>query len=230
MFTTDDIHARFRSDVDDKLEGTDDAPDSECLWSNEDVDYYMNVAAERTAAKTQSLYGVRTFVITANDPYVRLPQGKRVLDIRSARSLTGKRQLHPFNVSDGGFPVDDYGVVFSSPAWFDTVGTPTHFTLDYQPGRMRLYPTPQIDDTIEIASTLLPTRLSCGMPLPFGEYEDAELMLLWMKAMAYRKHDADAQDLARAYDYEAQFNTRALVRNGEHARRTRAPGCVRMSW
>ena len=230
LFTADDVYARFRRDVDDPLEGTDEVPDSENLWSDVDIYYYMNVATERVAAKTRSLFKTRTFPITAGDPYVALPQGQRLLDVRDVRSLGNRRVLTEFNINEAVVR-DDYGVLYmDSPMWNTSTGVPFMFTLNYAPNKMRLYPIPQADDVIEVTASLLPFEMSKGMPMPFSEYEDIELVLLWMKSMAYSKHDADAQDLARANDYEAQFNTRALTRQGEQNRRQRAPGNVRFVW
>jgi len=57
-----------------------------------------------------------------------------------------------------------------------------------------------------------------------------EMVLMFMKSMAYQKQDADTQDLARAGGFSDEFEAAVRDFKSELLRRRRTPGTTRFSW
>lgn len=218
----------FRIDVDDLPK--EDGDTSACLWSDADIYRYMTSAASQVARRARTLRRIVTLPVTAAEPNIRLPDSQ-VLDVERAYLVTADRDLDPINLNDSGTANRDYGwQTRPSHGWETRTGTPTHYLLDYRPGYLRLYPAPTAADTLQLHVTSLPTRLTEGCILQFNDQEDQDLLVLWMKKMAYEKHDADTFDRDRAASFEQEFYVRARERESEFRRLRRNPGVVRSSW
>jgi hypothetical protein len=229
-FTTDDLVRRFRSDVDDPLRGPVNAPDNDALWSIADVQDYMVSAAWQVGRRTESLFSTFTLPVAAGNALVNLPTGmSTTLDVRRAYMQTLKRDLHETNIETPAPTQYDYGQIYGSFGWETLTGPPQEFIRNYMPGVLRLVPIPVQNDTLAITASFMPAFMP-GMPLPYSDMEDVELMLLWMKKLAYSKHDADTFDEKRAATFEAEFYRRAAERNAEALRIRRAPQPIRFSW
>lgn len=225
--TATDLKDTFRIEVDDLPK--DDGDTSACLWSDADIYRYMNSAAAMVARRVRSLTKNFSLTVTADEPMVKLPPD-RILKIHRAYLTTARRDLDPLNLNDDTMRVKDYGITLRSSHWEVSSGTPTSYVLDYRPGYLRLAPIPTSADTLTLFTTVLPMTLQEGMPVPFTDVEDLDLVLLWMRKLAYDKHDADTFDKQKASDYEAQFYDRVREREPEFRRQTREPGVVRSSW
>src|SRR5690606_41645745 len=92
---------------------------------------------------------------------------------------------------DDGICKDDYGQQVYPYPDLDAVGTPSHFTRDYDNRFMRVWPIPHLPGVLHAQAIVLPQQLYAGMPLPFSARQDLDLLLMWMKKLAYAKHDAD---------------------------------------
>ena len=68
-----------------------------------------------------------------------------------------------------------------------------------------------------------------GLPLPFLETVDQLLLLHFMKSLAYRKHDAETEDLVRARDHEQHWIAGVQDRKSELNNYRRKPTVIRMS-
>ena len=227
---TDELATRFRSDVDDAV--TDAAgSDYGCLWKDSDVYSYMTEACAMVASRTASLYRTLSLPYIAGQRTIFLPHYVR--EIRSAR-LVGRNQLVlQRNANDQLLGAhDDYGLRLSGhPQMFEGEGRPTTFVRDYDAKQLRLVPAPNEDDTLEIQCTVsISLPLSSGMPMPLTDLEDQVLVLHYMKMRAYRKHDAETEDLVRAKEYERLYEQGVIARASELRNNRRAPGQVRMNW
>lgn len=226
--TVEDLIAAFRSDVDDatSVDGSDN------LWSDTDALRYANAAIDKTAKETLSLHEVLTLTLTASQPLVVLP--RRVLHIRGARLGSNNLPVRELNLNEHPHGIDDdYGhtvpsasALFSSPP-----GTPRWYVRDYDPRGLYLCPASAEDDTlIAQCSVTVEEALLEDDDFPFTDSDDTELVLLWMKRMAYLKHDAETYDMQRSREYEEQFFARARDRRSESSSFKRRPGTVRMQW
>lgn len=225
--TATDLKDTFRTEVDDLPK--DDGDTSACLWADADIYRYMNSAAAMVARRVRSLSKIFSMTVTADEPMVRLPPD-RILKVHRAYLQTARRDLEALNLNDDTMRVKDYGVTLRSSHWEVSSGTPTAYVLDYRPGYLRLAPIPTSADTLMLFATVLPLPLQEGVPLPFTDVEDVDLMLLWMRKLAYEKHDADTFDKQKSNDFESQFDARVREREPEFRRQTREPGVVRSSW
>lgn len=226
QITSTELKDTFRIEVDDLPK--DDGDTSSCLWSDADIYRYMNSAASQVARRVMSLVQTFTLDIEADEPMIELPTD-RILKVYRAFTAT-RRELQQLNLNDDGFTVCDYGITLNVSNWETATGSPQAFCLDYQPGQLRLAPIPTAADTLYLTAAVLPEVFEEGDDLPFTDTDDQELMLLWMKKMAYGKHDADTFDSARTVTYEQEFRERVRQREPEFRRQTRAPGVVRSAW
>jgi hypothetical protein len=225
--TVEDMIAAFRSDVDDVA--SSDGSDN--LWDVTDVLRYLNIAVDKTARTTLSLHEVITLAVTAGDPVVALP--RRVLHLRHVRLASTGYVLSEQNANEGLFGVDDYGITTSitDELFSGRSGTPRVYVRDYETLGLRLYPTPVVDDSVIAQCTVtIESPLDETDDMPFTDADDQYLTLLWMKKLAYAKHDAETRDMERSKEYEAEYIAFALERNAAVRSLRRRPGNVRMQW
>lgn len=226
--TTDELAGRFRSDVDDKVTDVGGS-DFGCLWSNADVYAYMTAACDRLAKDTEALYKTLLLPVRTGEAVVRCPT--YVTEIRAARLVNRNQPVVAANANgtDYGF-ARDYGLVtHGQSAMFDSSGTPEVFIRDYERKALRLVPVPNADDTLEVqCATTVSLPQEAGMPLPFMDTEDQLLLLEYMKSLAFRKHDAETENLVRAESHEARYHAGALERKYELQRYRRRPPVMRM--
>jgi hypothetical protein len=96
---------------------------------------------------------------------------------------------------------------------------------------VRLYPIPTDAGTLGLyAQAGLSSPLVAGLPVPVNEIADQALILLYMKARAYEKQDAETLDLGRAREFQAQFQDAVYDREVELRKFRQDPPCVRMDW
>lgn len=219
----------FRNDVGDPITDVDGG-DFGCLWKNEEVYFYMALAVEAVAARTGTIYRVVRIEFDEGDETVECPPW--VLDIRQARLVEVNQPVQQYNANDLGLGFrEDYGAFLPRASMFGQSGRPTAFVRDYDAGRLRFVPTPNQDGTLEIQCTAKPEHpVDPDELLEFADLCDQELVLMKMKARAYRKHDAETEDLVRAKEWDAQFEHYARERESQLRRNRRAPGVVRMEW
>lgn len=228
--TTTDLARRFRSDVGDPITDVNGG-DFGCLWSNEDVYNYMGDAADAVATVVGTLYKTLLLPFNAGDATVRCP--RYVLEIRDARLVNANQAVVQTNTNDPNLGWrDDYGLIRSAGnGLFNEQGRPQAFVRDYDRQALRFSPTPTEADTLQLQCTTTPTlEMDVDIPLPFSDRKDQQLMLMHMKAQAYRKHDAETEDLVRAKEWGQQFEYHSRLRESQLRSNRRAPGQIRMEW
>lgn len=227
IYTVDQLTADFRSDVFDRVDVDDQGAARDALWSDDDILRYINSACARLASDTLALRRRFELPVVAGNPLVRFPYDE-ILDALSVSfvvpGLGQRRALRQFDI-DEGICKDDYGQRLYAYPDLDAVGMPTHFTRDYDNRFMRLWSVPHVPGVLHAQAIVLPQQLFAGMPLPFSARQDLDLLLLWMKKLAYAKHDADVLDLSRAEAFEAEYKRTVLDRRSE-IDRTRRDGAI----
>lgn len=231
--TADELLAIFRVDVDDPYEGVGtSSPDSENLWKDATIYRYMTTACDALARRTNGLVKVATLPYVAGAETVSLP--RHILHVYSARLASNNRELQMRNINetpDVGF-ASDYGLTPSgfSPV-FNSSGTPRVFIRDYDRSALRLVPTPAEADSVIIqCSMTVAVPLSAGARLPFLDIPDQELILMYMKYLAYRQQDADTLDLARSDGFKSEWDLKVALRDVEISNIRRRPGVVRAQY
>lgn len=217
--TADGLLAFYRAEVDDAV-----AP---YLWADFEAYGYMTEGFDTLLKKAEVKYEVLTLPFTVDVPTVALPA--KVLHIRSMR-IVGGGEVSPRAMFEVSAPVDDYGLQLSGPsAMFEGSGTPCIYVRDYEKRGLRLVPIPNASGSLEIqCTTTISAPMQAGTALPTTDSEDLRLVLHYMKALAYQKHDAETEDLVRARWHQESFRQGVLERESKLRNFRRPPGVVRM--
>lgn len=220
--TTDELLSVWRREVDDTAEPY--------LWSHDEGLQYMTEAVDMTAKATLGLNRVLHIPYDVAQAVVPLPAN--VLHINTALLVGARRALHEVNSEEWVSGPSDYGACSHQYAFAaDSQGIPRSYLRDYERRALRLIPIPIAADTLELQCTVtLATPMVSGAMLPFRDSEDLRLVLLYMKKLAYEKHDVETLDLQRARDFGAQFEALALRRKSDINSYRRAPGITRVDW
>lgn len=219
---TTELARIFRSEVDDPLQDT--CIDDDCLWKNIDVYGYMTEAVDAVMRGVGGVGGQVSVPYLADQSTVVLP--KKVYQATSAWLADGKR-LRIISQAEAGFDRNFEG----QPLDFSKRDVPDTLMAELGYTQVVLYPTPADAGTVTVLGRFtLGMPLMEGMPLPLREIADQRLVLTYMKAQAYSKHDAETYDLGRATSYKNQFDMALLDREVELRRNRRRPGTVRMDW
>lgn len=229
--TTKDITDEFRSDVWDQPDVDADGSDRDSLWSDDEILRYINSACARLASDTLALRRRFSITVLAGDPMVRFPYEEVLDDLQVSFVVPGlgrRRGLHQFDLNDG-IAADDYGHQIYTFPDLDAVGMPTHFTRDYDNTYMRLWKIPHVSGVLDAHAIMLPATLYSGMMIPFAARSDIDLLLMWMKHLAYAKQDADVLDLSRSTAFGEQYMAMVRDRKSEIDRVRRDGGIVRPS-
>lgn len=226
--TVDNLFERFRSDVYDHGDIDDDGIRRDTLWSDDDLLEYSNAAAARWASDTHAYRRRFEINVDAGSNRVRFPFSEILDELNVTFSIPGmgrRRVLHKFDI-DEGLTGDDYGQQIYTAPDLDAVGMPTHYTRDYDNQYLRLWKVPYMAGVMHAHAIALPPEMHAGMLVPFQSRLDVELVLLWMKKLAYAKQDADTLDLDRSLAFEAEYHRTVLDRASEIDRTRRDAGIM----
>lgn len=229
IYTADQLIADFRSDVWDKAVAVGDSAPRDTLWSDDEVLRYINSACARLASDTLALRRRFELTVEAGNPLVRFPFDEILDELQVSFVVPGlgrRRFLRKFDIDEGIYR-DDYGVQVLVAPDLDAVGTPSHYTRDYDNRYLRLWSIPYLPGVLHAHAIVIPQPVMAGMPLPFSARQDIDLLLLWVKKLAYAKQDADTYDLDRSERFEAEYRRAALDRRSEIDRVRRDGGIVR---
>lgn len=190
---TADLLARFRSDMVDTEEPH--------LWSDEDVYGYMDQAQVQFCRKTGGIGDASTPAVTLLDiapNAMTVPTHPSILTIHDAFDQDTGRPVEVVNYKD---------LVRRGERLTARSGRMRSLVIGMEPHKAR--PQPLVDDTVTVQ--LLVDRLPLVAIDQTGTQEfevDAQhlpTLLMWMKALAYGKQDAETFDRSRAADFEARF-------------------------
>lgn len=230
LYTSDQIIEDFRSDVADRADKDDSGNPRDTLWSESDVLRYLNSALARWASDTLALRRIFTIDMLANTPTVRFPWSE-VIDIVSVGfkipSYGIDHELTEFNLHQG-WVTDDYGIAITRSFDVNLVGPPRGYTRDYDDANLRVWPVHPAAGVLTVNAFVMPAPIYVNMPLPnaMGR-KDIDLVLQWMKYMAYRKQDADVLDLSRSDGFKSDYDRDIADRKSEIDRSRRDNGIMK---
>lgn len=231
LFLSSDVIKRFRSEVNDLLNGPSEAPDNDALWKEWEVQVYLDAATAETSRRGRML--VKHFRLEApfaTGPFYKLPGNYIILDVNSAYSINGRRKLDELNLGQNSYYRDDYGMPITAGYPESRLDYALGYYRDYDTSGILLSPRTTRDDVINFVATVEVPSVPCGAPMPFTDEADIALVILWMKKMAYSKRDADTFDSSASSNAESDFNRLILDRRYDALRRRRTAGTVRYSW
>ena len=217
MDTLRQLFDRFRSDVDDRVDPF--------LWTDDDLEVYLNWALTRFAERALYFFDSTTWAsvaVTQDSPIIEATSAnklRKIIKIYRARLTSTEEELDVKTMAQANEATikDDYGRVrvFSPTAWETDTGVPRVVITDYyDDGSLRIGPIPNKNDTLSLWAFRRPlTYLSfeasdrIGIEEATGVHDfDHQLALIQgMKVMAYRKNDPETQDLNLAEAEETRF-------------------------
>ena len=204
--TSDDLYALFRSDVVDAV-----AP---YLWSDTEVWGYMNDAYRMFARLTGGIPDASSALtrLTLTPGVATNTVSPLILRFRSAYLLSDGTELKIINEADlPRLATSDYGQV--NPARRNLLtGKVTHMVTGMDrratSGTVRWVYIPDAEDTVQLSVQRLPLEtVESGFEFPEIGEEHHEHLMLWMKARAYGKQDAECFDRGRRDEYTQAFRT-----------------------
>lgn len=229
IYTVEQLIDDFRSDVFDRPDIDDAGEERDTIWSADDILRYLNSACARLASDTLALRRRFEFPVAAGASTIRFPYDEVIEVLSMAFAIPGlgrRRVLREFDL-DTGVCADDYGLQVYELPDLDAVGMPGYYTRDYDNTFLRLWKVPMYAGVLHAQAIVLPQPLYPGMPLPFTSVQDRDLLLMWMKKMAYAKQDADTLDMQRSESFEKEYQRHVLDRKSEIDRIRRNGGFVR---
>lgn len=196
--TADDLAVLFRFAVDDT-----DADDP--LWSDTELNSYMDGAQKEFARRTDYFSDASTVAITqiafiASATLLALDP--RVIKPRNAKLVTDKTKVELVTYADMENRItnpSDYNSPFefgSALDWESSSGTPRYAVTDMETNMLRLAPIPVVADTLEMMVYRLPLEdiTDDCQDLEVVEEDFQRGLLFYMKYLAYMKNDIDTYD------------------------------------
>ena len=211
MATVAQLLAQLRLDLDDpELPGSGD--DSDSLWLDAELLHYIDEAQRRFAVDTECLPDSVTYSDTITDGDKWITKEANIIRIREGWLSTTQRPIKPVSKIDidRGYITDDYGTQLTGQ-WRTATGTPEFLITDIDAASNRLVPESNIDDTIEWSVYRLPinavTSTSVVLEIEGRFHYD---LLVWAKVLAFKKQDAETQDMTRSRDWQREWESKVI--------------------
>ena len=192
------------------------------LWSDSLVFRYLDQAQKNFCRWTEGIEDSTTTAITqatvtAGVDWVELD--KRVLKVREVVNVSTGRPYKVHNMEDAA----RLGVVFNG-----RVGQIEAFVTGLSKHMLRAWPLPTEDTDIELRVFRLPlVDITDAGDEEFEIDEQHHMaLLLWAKAMAYGKEDAETFNKSKRDDYEVRFRSYCAEAKKEQGRMRRDVGVV----
>lgn len=226
-YTVDRLNELFRQEVEDTVQPY--------LWSDAEFFEYLNEAQKEFARETDYFKDMSTaeltqLEVTADDPWVALDP--RVVEIRRASLASSPLALQIANAVelDQRYLTGAYGEVYASN-WDVAKGRPKLVVADLETDKIRLVPIPTSNDTLKLHIIRLPMNEITGSSSELEISEDSyrRALLMFCKAMAYGKNDAEAYSPEKAAQNKADFYNYCIVIKSRQTRKQRRVGTVRYS-
>ena len=217
MATVAQLLAQLRLDLDDpELPGSGD--DSDSLWLDQELLHYLDEAQRKFAVDTLCLPDSTNFTnnVVADRKWV--DKDPLIIRIIQGWLTTAQRTITPVSriEIERGYVTDDYGTQIVGQ-WRTATGRPGFVVTDFDALQNRLVPIPDESDTIEwtVYRYPLDNITSTGSSLEIEEQFHYEL-LVWAKVLAFKKQDAETQDMTRSRDWEGEWNNRVIPGAKQH--------------
>jgi hypothetical protein len=149
-YSVSDLITIFRREVDDPSYYLDrNLPQPNTFWSNFELIQYIDQGQKEFAERTLVFKDSLSFrpSIEADDPWVYFDP--RILRIERAELSSSNKILPVYTIEDFQTKnyIDDYGIQRHA-SWEEQAGTPRCLIRDLELDKLRLYPTPEEDDTL----------------------------------------------------------------------------------
>lgn len=192
------------------------------LWSDALLYRYLNEAQEMFCRLTEGIEDSSTadicrLTITAGVDWY--PISRKILKIREAVDVGTGRPYPVMNMEKAS----EHGVVFNG-----NPGPLKLFVTGLQKHMLRAWPMPAFSTTVELRVFRLPLEAitdSGDQELEIDEQHHLAL-LMWVKARAYGKEDAETFDRRKADEYEVRFRNYCFEARKEQERARRNTGVV----
>lgn len=193
MVIADLIAASRADELDDEAEPY--------LWSDSALLRYA-VEAEQQAARRARLFvdsttsAVCSIAVTGGSPLI-------VLDTRVIRVNRARWNTEPYPLCLRMLRDMDR----EAPGWQEETSTvPTHAVVDFQSGRLRLYPSPSVNGTVLLTAVRMPLLVPNDIDdaLEIGD-EHAAHLRHWIAYRAFSKRDNETYRPEAAADHLALF-------------------------
>lgn len=207
------LYDLFREDVTDTQ-----AP---YLWSKAEAVYYMSDAYRMFFRLTDGIpdfTSEATFVqVSAGEPFSEV--SSKILRFNGAFREDG-RDLQILNFEDMGRNYrSDYGSI-APMSLSNTEGPVVSMIIGMERNKVRWVNVPESNQTVRLHINRLPLQDITDLGQEFAELDEIHHwhLLKWMKALAYRKQDADAMDNQQADMNEMLFRNYCNSVKAEEAR------------
>lgn len=210
-----DLYDRFRLDVVDQAKPY--------LWSDDEVFGYMDTAYQLFVRDTEGIADTTSAVtvvnVTAGQPFSDVDPS--ILNFRQAFLASTNEELTIVNAQEMSSVrvADGYGVIRSLNT-YNLPGPVRYMVIGLQRDKVRWAQIPVVNDTVNLVVYRLPL-----LPItdPSQEFEGVAAIhhlyfLDGMKALAYRKQDAETFDRARANECEMRFTQYCAKAKAEWSR------------
>ena len=217
---TDDLYSLFRSDIVDE-----EAP---YLWTDVEVWNYMNDAYRMyfrlTGGIPDSLSSETQVNITAGS--ATSPVSPLILKFNSAYLVSDGTELTIINgVGIPKYLMSDYGYGAKRGVVDMTTQGPVRYMVtnvarDQYGGTVRWLRVPAVSDGAQLDVYRLPVDTITGTGFAFDELplEHHEALLMWMKARAYGKQDAETYNRGKRDEFDKAFRSYCADAKGEARR------------
>lgn len=217
-----ELYDRFRSDVVDTVKPY--------FWTDDDVFQYMDDAYKMFARLTGGIADFTSDLtrieITAGDPVGIYD--RRILRISKAYRESDQAEIKVINQTDLTFiRGDDYGLL--RPAYLDNLPGPVRYmVIGMERGKVKWLQLPEENDAALLHIFRLPVDritqdTSDDFDFPEIGEEHVPHLVLWMKAKAYAKTDADTFNGALAEANEKKFTDYCTFAKAEAERERYKP-------
>lgn len=211
MASVAQLVAQLRLDLEDpELPGAGD--DSDSLWLNSELLHYIDEAQRRFAVETLCLPDSTNFETTVQAGTKWVDKEPSIIRIIQGWLTGANRPVRPISriEIERGYPTDDYGEQIVGQ-WRTVTGRPEFVVTDMDAVQNRLVPIPTETDTIEWTVYRYPTSaitsLTSSLEIEQAFHYD---LTVWAKVLAFKKQDAETQDMTRSRDWEGEWNNRVI--------------------
>lgn len=206
--TTTELLAVFRQEVADV--------EPEYLWADDLVYTYIDDAQKQFCRWTFGIADSRSFKVTTvvNTDWYKLDP--KILKVRDAQDrVTGLdvAVVAPEKLKDLGIRFDG------------RVGSAKALVVGLDDNMVRVWPMPNVVQTIELRTFRLPVTVGAGDDFEVGEQHHLNL-LKWVKHRAYGMQDSETTDKRKAAEYEEAFRAYCAAAKVEQDRLIRPVGTV----
>lgn len=177
----------------------DDIENYQLRWSNEELTRFINEAQKKVCSgslllrKSEPAFYIDVTAGTAEYAY-----DPRIIRIKSAVLASQGKELYPA----------EYEQLMGVRNWRTKEQTPTHYVIDENAYKIRLYPIPVINDTVELIYHRYPLKEltwdTCSEPLEIPEQYQID-MLDYAAYMAYQKDEANTLDPQKGMSHLQRF-------------------------